>query len=251
MLEEIIIAIRAYHKAHQFIIVHKLWKWIFLPGLIYAILFAFGIYFFWHSSAHVVDYLFSKTGLKIWLQKEQTSWLRFIFIFGQLILQILLMLLYFSWFKYLFLIFGAPAFAWLSEKTTSIRNHDFNPINYRKIFKDILRGVQIALRNALWQTVYLISIILLSLIPILGWAMPILAIIVECFYFGFSMMDYTNARKGLSGSQSIDFINRHKGLEIGNGMVFYLIHLLPVLGWIFAPGYAVIAATLSFKPAES
>ncbi|MGH2565532.1 MAG: EI24 domain-containing protein, partial [Ginsengibacter sp.] len=91
LLEEIITAIRAYFKAHNFIAKHKLWKWILIPGVIYAILFAIGIYVFWQSSAHVIDYFFSKTGLKIWLQKEQDGGLRFIFIFGQLILQIILM----------------------------------------------------------------------------------------------------------------------------------------------------------------
>jgi CysZ protein len=64
---------------------------------------------------------------------------------------------------------------------------------------------------------------------------------------GFSMLDYTNERKGLSSAESIHFINRHKGLAIGNGMVFYCMHLIPVVGWILAPGYAVIAATLSMQ----
>ena len=251
MLTEIIIAIQAYFKAHNFIVKHKLWKWILIPGIIYAILFVCGIYLFWQSSAYVIDYFFSRTGLKIWLQKEQDSWLRFIFIFGQIILQLILMLFYFSWFKYLFLIIGSPVFAWLSEKTEAIiHNRDF-PFSLKKFINDVIRGIRIALRNTLWQTVYTISILFLSLIPVIGWATPVLAVIVECFYFGFSMLDYTSERKGLSASQSIDFISRHKGLAIGNGMVFYVMHALPVAGWIFAPGYAVIAATLSLQQEES
>lgn len=243
MLEEIIIAIRAYFKAHNFIVKHKLWKWILIPGIIYAILFALGIYIFWQSSAHVIDYFFSKTGLKIWLQREQDSWLRFIFIFGQLILQLILMLFYFSWFKYLFLIIGSPVFAWLSEKTEAIMSNTSYPFNFNKFLKDILRGIQIALRNMLWQTVYSISILFLSLVPLIGWASPVLAIFVECYYFGFSMLDYTSERKGLSSSESIDFIGNHKGLAIGNGIVFFIMHVVPFL----APGYAVVAATISFQ----
>ncbi len=49
----------------------------------------------------------------------------------------------------------------------------------------------------------------------------------------------------MNTQQSIEFISRHKGLAIGNGMVFYIMHLVPVIGWLFAPSYAVIAATLS------
>jgi len=251
LLEEIIIAIQSYIKAHNFIVKNRLWKWVIIPGIIYAILFGFGFYIFWQSSAHVIDYFFSRTGLKIWLQKEQDSWLRFIFIFGQIILQLILMLFYFSWFKYLFLIIGSPVFAWLSEKTEAIINHKQYPFSLKKFANDVIRGIGIALRNTLWQTVYTISILFLSLIPLIGWATPVLAVFVECFYFGFSMLDYTSERKGLSASQSIDFISRHKGLAIGNGMVFYLMHTLPVVGWIFAPGYAVIAATLSLQEDKS
>ncbi len=247
MLEEIIIAIKAYFKAHNFIVKNKLWKWILVPGTIYALLFMLGIYFFWQSSGNVIDYFFSKTGLKTWLQKENQSWLRFIFIFGQIILQLILMLFYFSWFKYLFLIIGSPVFAWLSEKTESIIQNTSHPFNLKKFLNDILRAIRIALRNALWQTVYTISILFLSLIPVIGWATPVLTVFVECFYFGFSMLDYTSERKGLSASESIDFIGRHKGLAIGNGMIFYLMHTFPLVGWVFAPGYAVIAATLSLQ----
>jgi CysZ protein len=55
----------------------------------------------------------------------------------------------------------------------------------------------------------------------------------------------------MSQSKSIDFISTHKGLAIGNGIVFYLMHLIPVIGWIFAPAYAVIAATISMHEAEA
>ena len=247
MLQEIIISIQAYFKAHQFIKKHKLWKWIIIPGIIYAILFVTGIYFFWESSSFVFNYLLTKMGVKDWLQRENASWLNFIFIFGQIVLQLILILFYFSWFKYLFLIIGSPVFAYLSEKTESIiRNEDF-PFSLKRFIADIVRGIRIALRNTLWQTVYTVFIIVLSLIPIVGWTMPLLALLIECHYFGFSMLDYTNERNGLSASRSIDFINRHKGLTIGNGIMFYLMHALPVIGWIFAPGYAVIAATLSLQ----
>ncbi len=251
MLEEIIIAIRSYFRAHNFIVKHKLWKWILIPGIIYAILFAIGIYIFWQSSAHVIDYFFSKTGLKIWLQKEHGSWLRFIFIFGQLVLQIILMLFYFSWFKYLFLIIGSPVFAWLSEKTEAIISKNDYPFDFNKFWSDILRGIQIAFRNLLWQTVYSVAILFLCLVPLVGWASPVLAVFVECYYLGFSMLDYTSERKGLTATASIDFIGEHKGLAIGNGMVFFIMHAVFFVGWVMAPGYAVVAATLSLQESKN
>jgi CysZ protein len=247
LLEEIIKAIQAYFKAHKFIVKNRLWKWILIPGVIYSILFFVGIYFFWQSAGYVIEFFLSKIGVKDWLQRENAAWLNFLSIFGQLVLQLVLLLFYFSWFKYLFLIIGSPLFAYLSEKTESILLQKDYPFSFRQFITDIARGIRIALRNTLWQTVFTISIVVLALIPLLGWVTPLLALFIECYYFGFSMLDYTNERKGYSANQSIDFINNHKGLAIGNGMIFYLMHALPLVGWILAPGYAVIAATLSMQ----
>ena len=180
--------------------------------------------------------------------KEHDSWLRFLFIFGQLILQLILLLFYFSWFKYLFLIIGSPVFAYISERTEAIIHGKEYPFSWTQFGKDVIRGIALAVRNTLWQTVYMISIFILSFIPVIGWATPVLALFVECYYFGFSMLDYSSERRKLSVAQSIDFIGNHKGLAIGNGMVFYLMHWVPVIGWVLAPTYAVIAATLSLHP---
>ncbi len=166
-------------------------------------------------------------------------------------LWLILMLLYFSLFKYIWLIEGSPVFSYLSEKTASVIEGKNYTFSLMKFFADLWRGILMALRNAFWQIIYIITIIFVSLFPVIGWITPLLAIIVECYYYGFSMLDYTCERKGMSQSKSIDFISTHKGLAIGNGIVFYLMHLIPVIGWIFAPAYAVIAATISMHEAEA
>ncbi len=236
--------------AHQFIVKHKLWKWILIPGLIYTILFLGGMYLFWTSSNTAIEFLLLKSGVKNWLDKMQDSWINFFFIVGQIILRLVLLLFYFSLFKFLFLIIGSPLFAYLSEKTESIMEGKDFPFSVKQLLKDAARGVKIALRNLLWQTVYVISILILSFIPLFGWIAPLVALLVECYYFGFSMLDYSSERNKLSSSQSIEFIGMHKGLAIGNGIVFYVMHLIPVVGWLLAPSYAVIAATISLLSAR-
>jgi len=245
MLKDIVIAIQSYGQAHRFIVKHRLWKWILIPGLLYTLLFVAGIYLYWTSSEKAIDYLFAVTGIKAWMQKMQLGWLSYLFILGQIILKLVMLLFYFSLFKYLFLIIGSPLFAYLSEKTAAIKEGQDYPFSMKQLLKDIWRGIKLALRNALWQTVYTISILILSFIPLVGWITPMIALLVECYYLGFSMLDYSCERNKLSTSQSIAFIGRHKGLAIGNGIVFYLLHLLPFIGWLFAPSYAVIAATIS------
>jgi CysZ protein len=203
------------------------------------------MFLFWTTSSDFLDWLFNEAGIKKWLDVMNNSFLNFLFIFGTIIFRLILMFFYFSLFKYLFLIVGSPVFAYLSEKVESIIEGKEYLITWKQLFSDIKRAVKLALRNTLWQTVYTISILLFSLLPVIGWVSPMIAFLVECYYYGFSMMDYSAERHKLTPSQSIEFISQRKGLAIGNGMVFYLMHLIPVLGWVLAPAYAVIAATLS------
>ena len=246
-----IIAIQAYFQAHRFIKKHKLWKWILIPGIIYTTLFIIGMYLFGQTSSNFIEWIAIQTGLQTWLNTVNSSFLGFLFTMGSLLLWLILMLFYFSLFKYIFLIIGSPLFAYLSEKTEAIIEGKNLPFSFIQLLKDIKRGVIIALRNSLWQTVYTLSILLLSLIPLAGWLTPILAILVECYYYGFSMLDYSMERHKKTAAESIYFIGAHKGLAIGNGLVFYLMHLLPLIGWILAPAYSVIAATLSMYPLKA
>jgi CysZ protein len=245
LLKEIIIAIQSYYKAHNFIREHRLWKWIIIPGIVYTLLFIISIYFFGKTANTFIEWLSLKTGLKTWLDKNGNGLLGFFFAFAGIMLWLIQMLFYFSLFKYIWLILGSPVFAYLSEKTDSIIENKNFEFDAKQFGKDVLRGIQIALRNCLWQSVYMISIVLLSLIPVMGWLTPLLALLVECYYYGFSMLDYSFERKRMSVPESIFFIGAHKGLAIGNGLMFYLMQLLPLLGWILAPAYAVVAATLS------
>lgn len=245
MLKELVIAIQAYFKAHQFIVKNKLWKWIFIPGFLYMLMFMAGIWLFWNSSTNFLDWLFNVVGIKSWLEAMNNSFLNFLFITGTIIFRLILLFFYFSLFKFLFLIVGSPLFAYLSEKTENILEGKDYPFSMQQLLKDIWRGIRLALRNTLWQTVYTISLLLFSLVPVVGWISPLVAFMIECYYYGFSMLDYSTERHKLSPSQSISFISNRKGLAIGNGMVFFLMHVIPVVGWILAPAYAVVAATLS------
>jgi CysZ protein len=245
LLKEIIIAIQSYYQAHKFIVRNKLWKWILIPGVIYAVLFVTGMYYWLHTWNFVLQYFSSHTGIINWLERQENGWLRFLFIFGQLILHLILILAYFSWFKYFILIIGSPVFAFLSEKTACLIEGKDIPFSLTQYLKDVARGITIAFRNAFWQTLYTFSIIILCLIPVVGWATPVLALFVECYYLGFSMLDYSCERKKLKITHSIHFIAQNKGLAIGNGIVFYLMHGVVIIGWVLAPSYSVIAATLS------
>ncbi|MEJ7735962.1 MAG: EI24 domain-containing protein [Chitinophagaceae bacterium] len=245
MLKEIVTAFESYFRAHQFISEHRLWKWIILPGVLYMVMFCLGLYFFILSSNEAVSYLTALTGLDRWLQQQRSAALSFLFLMGGVMVRLILVFFYFSLFKYMFLIIGSPLFAYLSEKTEALLEGKDYSFSFTQLLKDILRGVNLALRNALWQTVYTVSILILSFFPLIGWITPVIALFIECYYYGFSMLDYSCERHKLTPSQSVSFIGKHRGLAIGNGLLFYLMHIVPLAGWVLAPAYAVVAATLS------
>src|SRR5205085_7169281 len=83
MLKEIIIAIQSYLQAHRFIVKHRLWKWILIPGIIYTLLFLAGFYFYWVSVNSLIEFVTLKSGVKSWLDKMQDSWLCYLFLVGQ------------------------------------------------------------------------------------------------------------------------------------------------------------------------
>jgi CysZ protein len=217
----------------------------------YMVLFLVGMYFFWTSSDAAVSYITGRLGIDKWVHRQESGILSFLFLMGEMMVRLILIFFYFSLFKYLFLIIGSPVFAYLSEKTESIIEGKDSPFSFVQLMKDIFRGIKLALRNTLWQSVFTISILILSFFPVVGWITPVIMLFVECYYYGFSMLDYSCERHKLSPSESIEYITRHKGLAIGNGMMFFLMHLVPFAGWMLAPAYAVVAATLSMYHQKS
>ncbi len=216
-----------------------------IPGLVYTILFCLGMAFFWHSTSDAVLWLTKSIGLESWLRRHHSQLLTFVFVMAELIIRILLMLFYFSLFKYLFLIFGSPVFAYLSERTEAILENRSFPFSLKQLLKDAWRGAKLALRNMAWQTVYMVLLLLLALVPVVGWIAPLVSLFVECYYYGFSMLDYSFEREALPPAQSARFVSHHRGLAVGNGLLFYAMHIVPLLGWVLAPAYAVVASTLS------
>ena len=70
-------------------------------------------------------------------------------------------------------------------------------------------------------------------------------LLVHAYYDGFSVMDYTLERKKYSVRASTAFAQKNKARLMGVGMGFVLMMAIPIIGWLAAPGYGTVAATLS------
>ncbi|NVO03358.1 MAG: EI24 domain-containing protein [Bacteroidetes bacterium] len=239
------IGVSTYGDAHRLIKKHRLWGYVLLPGVINIILFIFVFIAGWHYSDVITHWLFDILGL----DKEPTGFLKYLFIALHfvlgLIFKVLFILFYLAIYRYIVLIILSPALALLSERAEQAMFGTKYPFDFKQLLKDILRGALIALRNVFVEFFFMIIFFFVSYIPIIGFISPICLFLVSCYFYGFSMIDYSNERHRLRIGESVLFVRKSKGLAIANGMIFYLILLIPFVGLLFAPSYAVVAATIA------
>jgi CysZ protein len=245
MLKELILSIRAYYMAHQFILQNKLWKWMIIPGIIYTTLFMIGMNYFGQSSSFFIEWIILKTGLKTFVDSLNSDWLGFFITMGSFWLWFTLLLFYFAIFKCIFLILFSPLFTFLHLRVAAIQQEKAFVLNINTYRRLVLRAIQLSLTNLLWQTVYLIPVVLVCTLPLIGWFTPIFTILMEAYFYGYAMIDYGLATEQQSRIASASYVSEHKGLPIGNGLLFYLLHLIPIIGWMTAPFYALIAAHIN------
>jgi CysZ protein len=145
-------------------------------------------------------------------------------------------------FKHLVLAFSAPFMGPISERIeihlTGVKSLH-QPSSSAQL---LVRGLRIAIRNILRELLLTIPILLIGMIPIIGVFSTILLFFLQSYYAGFGSMDYTLERH-FNYQGSIKFVKRNKGLAIGNGIVFVLFLLIPIVGIIFVMPFSVTAAT--------
>ena len=108
--------------------------------------------------------------------------------------------------------------------------------------QQLWRGIKVNGRNLFMELLLTIPLLLLKFIPVINIFSTILLFLVQAYYAGFGNMDYTLERH-FKYKESTSFVRKHRGLAIGNGMVFILFLLIPVIGVILVLPLSVTAAT--------
>ncbi len=163
---------------------------------------------------------------------------------GQWIGYILISLLAIILFRYIIMMFLAPFLSPLSAKVEQhYRQSNQAGWSLRQLSSEIVRAVQLNIRNLIRELLWTLVLLILSFIPIIGWVAGIFIIVVQAYYAGFQNMDFTLERH-FNRMDSVRFVRAHRGLAIGNGIVFIFMLMIPGLGLIFGPPFAVIAATV-------
>ena len=158
--------------------------------------------------------------------------------------------------KYITLILMSPMLSRLSEVLESkITGKKFD-ITLGQFLKDVWRGVVITVRNMFFEYLFIIAGFFVCLLfPPLVLVVTPLLFFISCYYYGFTMMDYSCERHKLTVRDSTGFIHRNKALVCGIGCCLLLMFKIPTLyGDLIAitigPAAACIGATLAFHEAR-
>ncbi len=236
----------SYHfKACRFIAKHNLWGYFIYPVVIMAVLVIFGFWSTFALGSELADYILSL----IDIPDPGEGWLHWVhliltFVIG-LILKVLLLFIVGALLKFIVLILCSPVMALLSERIDEINSGQKFPFVLSQFLYDIFRGILVTFRTMFFQTLIFIACIFIGWIPILGWIVIPFLWIVSWYFLGFNMMDYTYERRKMNISSGAGFTQKHKGIAIGNGMVFSLLLWIPYLGIALGPIISVVAGTLA------
>lgn len=245
-LRQLIASFSSYFKAISFISAHRMWAYLLVPAVLYAVLFLGLSVPVWKLAGWISQSVIDLTGvdtLEGFLGSSLTVVVTFIsWVIGFLV--------YFKLYRYIVLLLSPPALAILAEKTMAMLSGNTQPFNISQVIQDALRGLVITIKNLLVELAITIPLYLLSLIPLLTPFVAILVILVESYFIGFSMLDYRNEYVRMSAKDSRQLIARNKGLAIGNGAAFSLLLAIPIVGVLFAPSLAVISACLASTEME-
>ena len=236
MVQNILSGISAYAVAIPLISKLKLWKYFIIP-IVISVFTATFIGFMAYGLSDIIGQFLAQIWVWDWGKEIVISFSSFI---GSIFVLVLGFILY----KYIVLAFSAPFMTAVSEKIETHINGTLKGTHRKTTFRQQLwRGIRINSRNLAKELLITIPILFFKFIPIVNIFSTILLFLVQGYYAGFGNMDYTLERH-LDDKESIKFVKKHKGIAIGNGIVFMLCLFIPILGIIIALPLSVTAASL-------
>ncbi len=242
MLRDLVTSFKAYWEAWTIIVDKKLWMYLVIPGLIslfYGLTVGFTAWY-WSDNLKDLIYTILPTDSNSRILSKITSGIVGVGIAttGVVI------------YKYVIMILLSPILNGLSRRVEeAVIGYS---ISYRKesdetVLKEYSRSLQFGLRNFLKEILFTCGLLIIGLIPFMGYVATPAIFLIQAMYAGYVNLDFTLGRY-FSINGSIDFIRKNFGFSLGNGIAFFLIIMIPVVGLFFAPTLGTAAATLKSVP---
>lgn len=246
-LHQIKISLVFYWRAYRFLDSHDLWRLLVLPAIINLIISVVVIVVAIRTSGYIVQFFLAN----LQFNSQDKDILRLIEGLLMVIIRATVFFLYLKIYRYLIIILLAPIYAYISSKVQTIATGKKRIPCAQMYLMDCTRGIQIGMRNFLLEAVLSTLIILISFI--LAWIIPLAPLVIlllESYFVGYSFMDYRNEHFGMSKKESRKLIMKYPGLVIGNGFFFNIFLLIPIIGVLFAPVFGLVASGLSIDHLE-
>lgn len=235
MIQDIIKGARSYFGAFQLISKLKLWKYFAIPMLISFLVAIIIMSFSYLFSDNIGNYISS-----FWIWEFGKSTVETIStVFGGILVVLIGLIL----FKYIVLVLTAPFMGPISKRIEDYFTKGNLEVKQSSSFELLIRGIRINLRNLIRELILTIPILLIGLIPIIGIFSTVILFLMQAYFVGFGNLDFTLERH-YTYKDSVRFVKQHRGIAIGNGIVFILFLLIPVIGIILVLPLSVTAATV-------
>ena len=236
MIRNIFKGLQVYSGAYSLISKLKLWKYFVIPIIISVVVFILVFLSAYGLSDNLGRWI---AGIWPWEFGRETFITISTFFGGIAILTIGLIL-----YKHIIMALSSPFMSPVSEKIeayyTGQPAGNYTNTNFTK---QLIRSIRISIRNLTKELLYTLPILLLKFIPVVNIFSTALLFLVQAYYAGVSNMDYTLERH-FNYRESIQFIKKHRGLAIGNGIGFLLLLLVPVVGIILVLPLSVTSASV-------
>ena len=236
MIKNILKGIKAYSGAFALISKLKLWTYFAIP-IIISVITASLIFVSAYGLSDNIGRFIAKIWVWDWGKDGFTSLSTFI---GGLVIIVIGLILY----KHIIMALSAPFMSPVSEKIethlTGIEKHNHRNTTFKA---QLWRGIRINMRNLAKELLITMPLLLLKFIPVVNILSTVLLFSVQAYYAGFGNMDYTLERH-FKYKESVTFVRKHKGIAIGNGIVFILFLFIPVIGVILVLPLSVTAASI-------
>lgn len=234
MFKNYLKGLRAYGDTFSLISELNLWKYFLIPmaiSFLVALLIGFSA---WGWSDNLGAYI-SKIWVWDWGSETFLAISNFI---GGLTIVILGLIVY----RHVVMALCAPFMGPVSEKIEGHLTHKEVQVGMNRFIPLLIRGIKVNGRNLFFELFFTIPVLILSLIPVIGFLSAPILFLLQAYYAGFGNMDYTLERH-FNFKQSVRFVRSHSGLAMGNGTVFLLLLLIPVIGVLLVLPLSVTAAT--------
>jgi CysZ protein len=228
-----------YYRSYRFVDNHNLWKIFILPAVINLIISIAIVIVAIRTSGYVAQLVFENMKPP----SEDKEVLSLIHGVLMVIVRATIFFLYLKIYRYLILLTMAPLFASISTEDTDNCHRPKAEDMHKNLPGGLQQGIQIALRNFLIEatlstTIIVVSFIIAWLIPLA----PVLILMLEAGMWDIRSLIIENEHFALSKKESRKQMWTYPGLVLGNGLMFNILILIPIIGLLFAPVFALVSS---------